>query len=77
MKIKLSPTYEGKCDICKKNKLVFTAGDEDTHRTVSICESCSKNIPNKMLSDVIEEYGKKDEESFKPGVRRLDKGAAG
>lgn len=76
MKIKLSATYEGKCDICKKRKSVFTAGDEDTHKALSICEDCAGKFKDKSTSDMIEKYGKKNDSAFKPGVR-IDKGLAG
>lgn len=76
MKIKLSATYEGKCDVCKKRKIIFTAGDEDTHKAVSICEECSEKFKSKTTSDMIEEYGRKNDSAFESGVR-VDKGVAG
>ena len=68
MKIKISATFEGKCSICGKESLVFSAGDEDTHKTASVCRECSGKFPNKQISDLIEEYGKEDLESFKEGM---------
>ena len=69
MKIKISATFEGKCSICKKNGIVFTAGDEDTHKTVTVCKKCADNLGTESVENVIEKYGKKDDESFKEGVK--------
>ncbi len=77
MKIKISATYEGKCSICKKTALVFSAGDEDTHKTASVCRDCSQKFPNKQISDLIEEYGKEDLDSFKEGMSVNKFGTAG
>ena len=44
MKIKHSATFEGKCDICKKNAIVFTAGDEDTKKVVTVCKKCADGL---------------------------------
>lgn len=76
MKIKLSATFEGKCFICHKKKVVFTAGDEDTHKAVTICKSCADNLASKSTAEVIEEHGKKDDNSFKQGYR-VEKNVAG
>ncbi len=77
MKLKISGTFEGKCSVCKKKSTVFTAGDEDSHNAVSVCKSCADNMGSKPLSDVIEQYGKKDDEPFKEGVKISGKGKAG
>lgn len=77
MKIKLSATFEGKCDICGREAVVFTAGDEDTKMTVTVCDDCSKRLGDKKTSDVIQEYGHLDEESFKEGVHVEKKKVAG
>ena len=76
MKIKLSATFEGKCSVCGKEKIVFSAGDEDTHKTVTICEECSDRLSDKQTSEVIEEYGKLDEESFQEGMKVERKASA-
>lgn len=76
MKIKLSATFEGKCSICRKKKVVFTAGDEDTRKSVTICKSCADDLNSKTTAEVIEEYGKKDDHSFKQGFR-VEKSLAG
>jgi transcription elongation factor Elf1 len=68
MKIKLSATFEGKCTICGQDTVVFTAGDEDTKKAVTVCKSCADELGNMKLSEAIEKYGKSDEESFKNGV---------
>ncbi len=77
MKIKISATFEGKCSLCKKKKIVFTAGDEDTHKAVTICKECSDKMGSESVSDVIEKFGKKDEDVFKPGVKYEGKSVAG
>ena len=76
MKIKISATYEGKCDLCSEDKIVFTAGDEDTKKVVTICEDCAKEIGDMPTSDVIENHGKVDESEFEPGgiaIKGLEK----
>ena len=75
MKIKISATFIGKCDICGKTKKVFKVGDEDTKKTLTICEDCAKRYAKESVEDMIKKFGKKDEESFKPGVTRFDKTA--
>ncbi|MBI2084007.1 MAG: hypothetical protein HYT70_00075 [Candidatus Aenigmarchaeota archaeon] len=74
MKIKLSATFEGKCTICKKEGIVFSAGDENTHKAVTVCRECSEKMGSKLLSEAIEEYGKKDKNAFEGGVK-FEKGA--
>ena len=69
MKIKLSATFEGKCDICKKNKIVFTAGDEDTQKAVTICKDCADRLGSEKTSEVIVEYGRKEESAFEEGIK--------
>jgi len=69
MKIKLSATFEGKCSICGKESVVFTAGDEDTKKTVTVCKECTDRLGEMQTSEVIEKYGKIDEESFENGIR--------
>jgi transcription elongation factor Elf1 len=69
MKIKLSATFEGKCDICGKRTVVFTAGDEDTKKTVTICKECSDKLGSMHTSEVIEKYGKIDEKAFEEGIK--------
>mgnify|MGYP000343478898 CR=1 FL=1 len=71
MKIKISATFYGKCDICGKEYLVFKAGDEETKKVVVICEECAKKYKDSKISDMIDEFGKKDEESFYPGIKNL------
>lgn len=77
MKIKLSATFEGKCSICGKDCVVFTAGDEDTKKAVTICEECSKNLGEMQTSEVIEKYGKVDESSFEQGIKIEKRAEAG
>jgi transcription elongation factor Elf1 len=69
MKIKISATFEGTCSICGEEAVVFTVGDEDTKKTVTVCEECSKSFGDKKTSEIIEEYGKVDKESFKQGIK--------
>lgn len=73
MKIKLSATFEGKCDVCGKETTVFTAGDEETKRAVTICKDCSERLGETQTSDVIEKYGHVDEKSFEEGVKFQNK----
>ena len=77
MKIKLSATFEGKCSICGKESVVFTAGDEDTKKTVTVCKECADKLAEMQTSEVIEKYGKVDEESFKEGIRLERRAEAG
>ncbi len=76
MKIKLSATFEGKCMICGKDKTVFSAGDEDTKKVITICEDCTKGIGDVPTSKVIEKYGKVDDKAFSGqgmSIKGLDK----
>jgi len=77
MKIKLSATFEGKCDLCKKTTLVFTAGDEDTKKAVTVCKDCSDKLGDMQTSEVIEKYGHVDEKSFEEGIKFQTKTTAG
>jgi transcription elongation factor Elf1 len=72
MKIKLSATFEGKCTICDKSGVVFTAGDEDTKKAVTICKECSKSLGDTPTAEVIEKYGKVDSEPFEGGKIRME-----
>ena len=76
MKIKISGTFEGKCAICKKESIVFTAGDEDTHKAASICKDCANELGTTSTSNVIEKYGKKDDNAFKEGIKFIGKKVA-
>jgi len=69
MKIKLSATFEGECSVCGKETIVFTAGDEDTKKTVTLCKECADSLGGMKTSEAIEKFGKADEESFKKGIR--------
>jgi len=71
VKVKISATFYGKCDICENEGIVFKVGDEDTKRVVIICEKCVEKYKNNKVSEIIEEFGKKDEESFYPGIKNL------
>jgi hypothetical protein len=68
VKIKLSATFEGKCDICGKDTTVFTAGDEDTKKVVTICKEDSDKLGDMPTAEVIEKYGHIDEKSFEEGI---------
>ncbi len=76
MKIKISATFKGKCDICKKEAMVFSAGDEDSKKVVTICKECSEKLGDLKTSDVIEKYGKNDEKAFGEGIK-VEKSFAG
>lgn len=77
MKIKISATYKGKCDVCKKKGDVITAGDEETRKAATICRGCSGKMGSETLSELIEKFGKKDDKVFDPGVRYERKPSAG
>ena len=51
--------------ICGKEKIVFSAGDEETGKVVTLCEGCAKDIGDVSTSEVIEKHGKVDKEAFK------------
>lgn len=76
MKIKISATFEGKCSICKQETKVFTAGDEDTHKVVTVCKGCANRLGTESTSKVIEDYGKMDAAAFKEGVKLIKKNIA-
>jgi hypothetical protein len=65
MRIKLSATFEGKCMLCECSKVVFSAGDADTNKVVTICHDCCDKLGDVQTSEVIEKYGRVDEEPFK------------
>ena len=71
VKIKLSATFFGKCDLCGKKGKVFTMGDEDTKKVLTICEKCAEKYKDEKVGDMIETFGKKDKEAFKEGVKEL------
>jgi len=76
MKIKISATFEGKCDICGEESVVFTAGDEDTMKAVTICKSCANENAGMQTSDMVEKYGHVDESIFKGdavSIKGMDK----
>jgi len=77
MKIKLSATFEGRCSLCGKEKIVFTAGDEDTKKVVTICKECANNLEDMKTDEVIEKFGKEDKESFDEGIKVEKKKQAG
>ncbi len=77
MKVKISGTFEGKCDLCSKDVNVFTAGDEDSKKVITICKECSDSLDGMTLEQVVEKYGKFDEKPFEPGVKVEGKSIAG
>ncbi len=75
MKIKISATFEGTCQLCGNEKMVFMAGDEDSKKVVCVCKECADSLGDVPTFDVIEKYGKEDEELFKSegiNIQRLD-----
>lgn len=76
MKIKLSATFEGKCMLCGKDSIVFTAGDEETKKAVTVCKECADRLGDTPLSDVIEEHGKVDTAPFEDGMKVENKNVA-
>jgi hypothetical protein len=76
MKIKISATFEGKCVRCNCDKTVFSAGDEDSKRVVTLCQDCANELGSTPTSEVIEKFGKCDGEAFKGSgieIQGLDK----
>jgi len=76
MKIKISGTFEGKCSICGKEEHVFSAGDEETGKVVTVCKKCADKFNDMQLSEAIEKYGAVDKEPFEKGVKVEKKGTA-
>jgi len=76
VKIKLSATFEGKCDLCGRETVVFTAGDEDTKKVVTLCKKDSDRLGEMKTSEAIEKYGHVDEKAFEEGIRIEKKGTA-
>lgn len=68
-KIKMSAVFEGKCDVCGNVKNVVTFGDEDTRKAATVCSECANKTGVTSQKDLVEKYGKVDEEPFKKGVR--------
>lgn len=77
MKIKLSATFEGKCSVCGKESVVFSAGDEESKKTVTICKECSEKLGDMQTSEAIEKFGKVDEDAFKKGMKVKKRSKAG
>ncbi|MEM5879584.1 MAG: hypothetical protein QXU74_03785 [Candidatus Aenigmatarchaeota archaeon] len=76
MRLKISATFEGKCDLCGKKTKVFSLGDEDSRKVLTICKECCERLGDMQAGDVVEEYGHKDEKPFEKGVR-VEKSTAG
>jgi hypothetical protein len=64
MKIKISATFEGKCMRCSHDKTVFSAGDEESKKVVTLCQDCANELGDTPTSDVIDRFGKCDSEAF-------------
>lgn len=77
MRIKLSATFKGKCDICGSEGTVFTAGDEDTGKVVTVCKKCSEKFGEMKTSEAIEKFGHEDKKVFEEGVKIERKPQAG
>ncbi len=69
MKAKISGTFEGNCDFCKKESKVFTIGDEDTKKIVTICKKCSIEKGNTSITEIVDKFGKKSEKEFGNGIK--------
>ena len=72
MKIKISATFEGICSVCGKDTIVFSVGDEDTKKVACVCKDCSDKLGDMPTSEVIEKYGKCDEEKFDSNGIRME-----
>ncbi|MEM5875389.1 MAG: hypothetical protein QXW01_02505 [Candidatus Aenigmatarchaeota archaeon] len=71
MRYKISATFYGKCDICGNNDLVFKIGDEESKKIVIICKECVNRYKDEKISEMIEKFGRIDEESFSRGIFNL------
>ena len=60
--------------ICKKKAIVFSAGDEETHKAVTVCKDCSIRLGTQTTYDVIQKYGKVGKRAFKGGIK-VERGA--
>ena len=69
MNIKISATFEGKCSLCGKETIVFSAGNEDTKKVITICKECVDKLGNMSLEDAVEKFGVKDEKIFEKGIK--------
>ncbi|MEM5870247.1 MAG: hypothetical protein QXR09_03750 [Candidatus Aenigmatarchaeota archaeon] len=76
MKLKISATFEGKCDLCGKETTVFSLGDEDTKKVLTICKECSERLGDMQAVEAVEEFGHKDDKPFEKGVK-FEKSFAG
>jgi hypothetical protein len=77
IKVKISATFHGKCDLCNEESDVVRFGDEDTKKVVTICRQCSKTITETRPDELIVKYGKLDDKPFEQGVKIEGKGVAG
>ncbi len=69
MNIKISATFEGKCSLCGKETIVFSAGNEDTKKVITVCKECVDKLGNMSLEDALEKFGVKDEKVFEKGIK--------
>jgi len=69
MNIKISATFEEKCSLCGKETIVFSAGNEDTKKVITICKECVDKLGNMSLEDAVEKFGVKDEKIFEKGIK--------
>jgi transcription elongation factor Elf1 len=68
--IMISLRHPGRCSVCGKEIEVITLGNVKTKKVAYVCEDCSKKLKMKT-SKFVENYGKEDDEPFKPGIRIL------
>ena len=71
MKIKISATFIGACNICKRKTKVFKMGDEESKLVVNVCDDCARKLGNESLESVIKKFGKINEKSFEKGIKKL------
>ncbi len=69
MKIKISATFEGKCSLCGEDSVVFTVGDEETKRAVTVCKACADRYSDMTTEEMVEKHGTIDEAPFQPAVK--------
>ncbi len=67
MKLRPSLPFEGKCDICGEEKMVYTIGDEDTKKIVTLCKDCASKYSDE---EIFEKFGHEDKEIFKSATEK-------
>lgn len=67
MRLRPSLPFEGKCDVCGEVKLVYTIGNEDTKKIVTVCKDCTSKYSDE---EIFEKFGHEDEKAFESGIEK-------